>query len=51
MTVLARFGPQAMWQVLQAKWDASCADHRDGVRPHRSAHQAVEQAQPSIADG
>jgi RNA-directed DNA polymerase len=44
--VLDRFIQQAMWQVLQAKWDASCSDPSYGFRPHRSAHQAVEQAQP-----
>jgi RNA-directed DNA polymerase len=50
-TVLDRFIQQAMWQVLQAKRDASFADHRDGFRPHRSAHQAVEQAQQDSAEG
>jgi RNA-directed DNA polymerase len=50
-TVLDRFIQQAMWQVLQAKWDASFADHRGGFRPHRSAHQAVEQAQQDSAEG
>jgi RNA-directed DNA polymerase len=48
-TALDRFIQQAMWQVLQAKWDASFSAHSDGFRPHRSAHQAVEQAQPYIA--
>lgn len=37
--------------MRQAKWDASCSDHRDGCRPHRAAHQAVEQAQQDIAEG
>jgi RNA-directed DNA polymerase len=50
-TVLDRFIQQAMLQVLQAKWDASFADHSDGFRPHRSAHQAGEQAQQYIAEG
>jgi RNA-directed DNA polymerase len=50
-TVLDRFIQQAMLQVLQAKWDASFSDHSYGFRPHRSAHQAVEQAQQYIAEG
>jgi RNA-directed DNA polymerase len=50
-TVLARCIPHALWPVLPAQGDASCADNRDGFRPHRSAHQAVEQAQPWIAAG
>jgi hypothetical protein len=50
-TVLDRFIPHAMLQVLQTKWDASCSDHSDGFRLHRSAHQAVEQAQQYIAEG
>ena len=45
-TGLDRVVQQAMWPGLQATWDASCSDHRDGFRPHRSAHHAVEQAQP-----
>ncbi len=43
--VLDRFIQQAMLQVRQAKGDASFSDHSDGFRPHRSAPQAVEQAQ------
>jgi RNA-directed DNA polymerase len=50
-TGLDRFIQPARLQVLQAKWDASFSDPRYGVRPHRSAHQAVEQAQPDIAEG
>ena len=50
-TVRDRFIQQARLQVLQATWDASFSDHRDGFRPHRSAHQAVEQAQQCIAEG
>ena len=48
-TVRDRFIQQARLQVLQATWDASFSDHRDGFRPHRSAHQAVKQAQQYIA--
>ena len=50
-TGLDRFSQQALLQVLQATWDASFSDHSDGFRPHRSAHQAVEQAQQYIAEG
>jgi RNA-directed DNA polymerase len=50
-TVLARFIPHALWPVRQATWDASFSDHRDGFRPHRAAHHAVDQAQPSITEG
>jgi RNA-directed DNA polymerase len=50
-TGLDRFIQQAMLHGLQAKWAASCSDHSDGFRPHRSAHQAVEQAQQWIAEG
>jgi RNA-directed DNA polymerase len=49
--VLDRFLQHAMLQVRQAQGDALLSDHRDGCRPHRSAHQAGEQAQPSIAEG
>lgn len=50
-TVLDRFIQQAMLRVLQAKWDASFSDHSYGFRPHRSAHQAVEQAQQYSTEG
>jgi RNA-directed DNA polymerase len=50
-TVLDRFIQHAMLPVLQAKWDASFSDHSYGFRPHRSAHQAVEQAQQYSAEG
>jgi RNA-directed DNA polymerase len=50
-TVRDRCIQHAMWQVLQATGDASFSDHSDGFRPHRSAHQAVEQAQQYIAEG
>ena len=37
--------------VLQEEWDPTCAASSDGLRPQRSAHQAVEQAQAYIRDG
>ncbi|MGH8057425.1 MAG: reverse transcriptase domain-containing protein, partial [Candidatus Entotheonellia bacterium] len=50
-TGLDRCLEPALLQVLQEAWDPTCSERRDGVRPQRSAHQAVEQAQASIRDG
>ncbi|MCX6843849.1 MAG: group II intron reverse transcriptase/maturase, partial [candidate division WOR-3 bacterium] len=50
-TVLARFIQQAVLQVLQRDWDPTFSPQSYGFRPHRSAHQAVTQAQAYIADG
>jgi RNA-directed DNA polymerase len=50
-TVLDRFIAQALLQVLQEAWDPTFSERRDGFRPQRSAHQAVEQAQAYIRDG
>jgi RNA-directed DNA polymerase len=50
-TVLDRFLQQAMLQVLQGDWDRTFSPHSYGFRPHRSAHQAVAQAQQYIAEG
>jgi RNA-directed DNA polymerase len=50
-TVLDRFLQQAVLQVLQPRWDRTFSPHSYGFRPHRSAHQAVAQAQQYIADG
>ncbi|MBI3263373.1 MAG: group II intron reverse transcriptase/maturase [Acidobacteria bacterium] len=50
-SVLDRFIQQAVMQVLQRRWDPTFSDHSDGFRPGRSAHQAVAQAQHSIAAG
>jgi RNA-directed DNA polymerase len=50
-TVVDRFIQQAVLQVLQARWDAMFSEHSYGFRPGRSAHQAVAQAQASIAAG
>jgi RNA-directed DNA polymerase len=49
--VLDRFIQQAVMQVLQADWDGTFSEHSFGFRPGRSAHQAVERAQASIASG
>jgi RNA-directed DNA polymerase len=48
-TVLDRLIQQAVMQVLQDRWDGTFSDQSYGFRPGRSAHQAVEQAQQSIA--
>ena len=50
-TVLDRFIQQAVIQVLQARWDGTFSEHSYGFRPGRSAHQAVAQAQQTIAEG
>src|SRR5246500_5263295 len=50
-TVLDRFIPQAVMQVLQRQWDRTFSEHSYGFRPERSAHQAVAQAQQYIAEG
>lgn len=38
-------------QVLQPQWDPTFSEQSYGFRPHRSAHQAVAQAQQYIAEG
>jgi RNA-directed DNA polymerase len=50
-TVLDRFIQQAVMEVLQRRWDRTFSEHSYGFRPKRSAHQAVAQAQPYIAEG
>src|SRR5260370_9920456 len=50
-TVLDRFIQQAVMQVLQKRWNPTFSHHSYGFRPHRSAHQAVAQAQQYLAQG
>jgi RNA-directed DNA polymerase len=50
-TVLDRFLQQAVLQVLQPDWDRTFSPHSYGFRPHRSAQQAVAQAQQYVAEG
>jgi RNA-directed DNA polymerase len=50
-TVLDRFLQQAVLQVLQRDWDRTFSPHSYGFRPHRSAQQAVVQAQQYVAEG
>src|SRR5208283_3499419 len=50
-TVLDRFIPQAVMQVLQKRWDGTFSEHSYGFRPGRSAHQAGKAAQEYIAAG
>jgi RNA-directed DNA polymerase len=50
-TVLDRFLQQAVLQVLQGDWDRTFSPHSYGFRPHRSAQQAVAQAQQYVVDG
>src|SRR5215475_5289748 len=50
-TVLDRFIQQAVMQVLQRRWDPTFSEHSHGLRPKRSAHQALAKAQQYIAAG
>jgi len=50
-TVVDRFIQQAMLQVLQPIFDPTFSEHSYGFRPNHSAHQAVAEAQQSIAQG
>jgi RNA-directed DNA polymerase len=50
-TVLDRVIQQAVLQVLQKRWDRTFSPHSYGFRPHRSAQQAVAQAQQYVAAG
>ena len=50
-TALDRLIQQALLQVLTPVFDPHFHDHSFGFRPGRSAHQAVEAARQSIADG
>jgi RNA-directed DNA polymerase len=50
-TVRDRLIQQAVMQVLQRSWDPTFSEHSHGVRPKRSAHQAVAKAQQYIAAG
>jgi RNA-directed DNA polymerase len=50
-TVLDRFIPQALRQVLQPEWDTTCSDGSSGFRPGRSAHQAIARAQGYLGEG
>jgi RNA-directed DNA polymerase len=49
--VVDRLIQQALLQVLQKRWDTTFSKHSYGLRPGRSAHQAVAQAQQYIAAG
>jgi RNA-directed DNA polymerase len=49
--VLDRFIQQAVLQVLQPAWDTTFSASSEGVRPGRSAHQAVAQAQRYVGEG
>ncbi len=50
-TALDRFLQQAVLQVLQRDWDRTFSPSSYGFRPHRSAQQAVAQAQQYIQEG
>jgi RNA-directed DNA polymerase len=50
-TALDRLIEQALLRVLTPVFDPDLSGHSFGFRPGRSAHQAVERARQSIADG
>ena len=50
-TALDRLIQQALLQVLGPVFEPHFSEHSFGFRPGRSAHQAVERARQSIADG
>jgi RNA-directed DNA polymerase len=49
--VLDRLIQPALLQELQGRWDPTFSESSYGFRPGRNAHQAVAQAQASIAQG
>jgi len=49
--VLDRFIQQLVLQVLQRRWDRTFSEHSYGIRPGRSAHQAVLKAQQYVTEG
>jgi group II intron reverse transcriptase/maturase len=50
-TVLDRFIQQAILQVLQSELDGGFSRHSYGIRPGRSAHQAICAAQRYVQEG
>ena len=50
-TVVDRLIQQAILQVLSPIYDPTFSNHSYGFRPHRRAHQAVEQAKRYIVGG
>ena len=50
-TVTDRLLQQAVHQVIGPKFELEFKDHSYGFRPHRNAHQAVQQAQKNIHEG
>src|SRR6185295_14280773 len=50
-TAVDRVVQLAVKQELEKYWDPTFSDSSYGIRPARSAHQAIEQAQEYIASG
>ena len=50
-TVRDRCITQAILQVMSPRFDPGFSDHRDGFRPGRRTHPAVEQACHDVAEG
>jgi len=50
-TVKDRLLQQAVSHVISPKFEVDFTEHNYGFRPHRNAHQAVQQAQQNIHEG
>jgi RNA-directed DNA polymerase len=50
-TVVDRVLQQAVHQVMYSKFELEFTEHSYGFRPHKTAHQAVQQAQKYIHEG
>jgi group II intron reverse transcriptase/maturase len=50
-TVTERLLQQAVNQVIESKFEMEFTEHSYGFRPHRNAHQAVQQSQRYIHEG
>jgi RNA-directed DNA polymerase len=50
-TVMERLLQQAVSQVIEPQFEMEFTEHSYGFRPHRNAHQAVQQAQQYIHEG
>jgi len=50
-TVVDRLLQQAVHQVISPKFEVDFTAHSYGFRPHKNAHQAIQQAQKNIHEG
>jgi RNA-directed DNA polymerase len=49
--IVDRLIQQAIHQVLSPEWEPAFSNHSHGFRPHRSAHDAVREAQKCVREG